>query len=40
MEEWRRWNLVWWAEILKKAESEGDMDRVKYARWMIEDVLK
>ena len=40
MEEWRRWNIMWWGKILERAESEGGRDRVEYAKWMLEIVLK
>jgi len=40
MEEWCRWNIVWWGEILEKAERSGNQNRAEYARWMLEDVLK
>jgi hypothetical protein len=40
LEEWRRISIPEWQRILKEAESAGDTQRAKYARWMLSEVLE
>jgi len=37
--EWRRASIPQWRRILLEAIEQGDVDREKYSRWMLQEVL-
>ena len=39
-EDWRSINIVAWKRILKESIESNDTTREKYARWMLDTVLK
>jgi hypothetical protein len=40
LEEWRRTSIPDWQRILKESINSGDLNREKYARWMLKEVLE
>lgn len=40
LQEWRRTAIPQWQSVLQEATAEGDMRRIEYARWILDEVLQ